>query len=150
MRIRPGQLLPVALVSFALLGAAPAMAQEGASDTPGITMPKPINISRFVPSGEQRTIGFVVALFPDCASRGTTVGRVLKPPAHGAMTFAAGESFSAYAATSRLASCNDKKSPGLNIVYKSEDGYVGEDGADIFLMFPDGSAAEWHYLILVR
>jgi hypothetical protein len=149
MRIRPYQLLLVALLGFP-----PALAQEGAregaTDNPGITMPKPIKLSRFVPSGEERNIGFVVALFPDCSSRGLTVGRVLKPPAHGAMTFAATESFSSYAATNRLASCNDKKSPGLNIIYKSDDGYVGEDGAEIFLMFPDGSAAEWHYLILVR
>jgi hypothetical protein len=149
MRIRPFQLLLVAL-----LGVAPALAQEGAregtTDIPGVTMPKPINLSRFVPSGEARNIGFVVALFPDCTPRGPIVGRVLKPPAHGAMSFAAADSFGSYAAGSRLAACNDKKSPGLNIAYKSEDGYVGEDGAEIFLIFPDGSAAEWHYLILVR
>jgi len=149
MRIRPNRLLLVALLGFS-----PALGQEaareGTTDNPGITMPKPIKVSRFVPSGEERNIGFVVALFPDCTSRGLTVGRVLKPPAHGTMTFAAAGSFSSYAATSRLASCNDKKSPGLEIIYKSDDGYVGEDGAEIFLMFPDGSAAEWHYLILVR
>jgi len=27
---------------------------------------------------------------------------------------------------------------------------LGKDRAEIFLMLPDGSAAEWHYLILVR
>ena len=27
---------------------------------------------------------------------------------------------------------------------------VGEDEAELFLMFPDGSAAEWHYLFLVK
>jgi hypothetical protein len=97
-------------------------------------MPKPLRLNRFVPSGEERNIGFVVALFPDCTSRGMTVGRVLKPPAHGTMTFAAAESFSSYLATSRLASCNDKKLPGLNIVYKSDDGYLGEDGPEIFLV----------------
>ena len=138
------------MLVFALLCAPPSMAQEGAAENPSITMPKPINVSRFVPSGEERTIGFVVALLPDCTSRGPTVGRVIKPPAHGAMSFAPGESFGSYAAGSRLAVCNDKKSPGLNIIYKSEEGYLGEDSADIFLIFPDGSAAEWHYLILVR
>jgi hypothetical protein len=151
MRIRPYRLLMVALLGFP-----PALAQEqegareGATDNPSITMPKPIEISRFVPSGEERKIGFVVALFPDCTSRGPIVGRVLKPPAHGAMTFAAAESFSSYPATNRLASCNDKKSPGLSIIYKPDDAYVGEDGAEIFLIFSDGSAAEWHYVILVR
>jgi hypothetical protein len=149
MRIRPSGLLLLAVLGFS-----PALAQEGTreatTDNPAITMPKPIAISRFVPSGEERNIGFVVALFPDCSSRGLTVGRLVKPPAHGTMTFAAAESFSTYPATSRLASCNERKSPGLNITYKSNDAYVGEDEAEIFLIFPDGSGAEWHYLILVR
>ncbi len=136
------------MLVFALLCAPPSMAQEGAADT--ITMPKPIGISRFIPTGEERTIGFVASLFPDCTSRGPIVARVLKPPAHGAMTFGNATSFPNFNTNSPLASCSSKKVPGLDIDYKSEDGYVGPDGADIFLMFPDGSAVEWHYLILVR
>jgi hypothetical protein len=142
------------LLLAALLGISSAQAQEGTRDAeagkPGIMMPKPTKLSRFVPSSEERIVGFVVALFPDCTSRGMTAGRVLKSPAHGTMTFAAADSFSSHPATSRLAACDEKKLPGLNIIYKSDDGYVGEDLAEIFLMFPDGSAAEWHHLILVR
>jgi hypothetical protein len=136
------------MVFFTFLCGPPSMAQEGAADI--ITMPKPVSISRFIPSGEERTIGFVASLFPDCTSRGRTITRVIKPPAHGVMTFANVDNFSNYNTTSRLASCNDKKSAGLNIVYKSEDGYLGDDGAVIFLLFPDGTAAEWHYVILVK
>jgi hypothetical protein len=132
------------MLLFALLGVPPAMAQEGAAET--ITMPKPLSISRFIPTGEERTIG----LFPDCTSRGPIVARIIKEPAHGAMTFDNANSFPNFNANSPLASCSGKKAAGLGIVYKSEDGYVGPDGADIFMMFPDGSAAEWHYLILVR
>jgi hypothetical protein len=136
------------ILLLAFLCVSPAVAQEGAPET--ITMPKPVSVSRFVPSGEERKIGFVASLFPDCVPRGPIVGRVIKPPAHGTMSFANADSFPNYLATNRLSSCNEKKAPGLHIVYKSDDGYLGEDGADIFLMFPDGSAAEWHYLILVR
>jgi hypothetical protein len=134
------------MLVFGLLCAPPSMAQEGAPET--ITMPKPLSISRFIPTGEERTVGFVASLFPDCTSRGPIVAR--KPPAHGAMTFGNATSFPNYNATSPLSWCNGKKASGLNIDYKSEDGYVGPDGVDIFMMFPDGSAAEWHYLILVR
>ena len=133
---------------FAFLCAPPSMAQEGAADI--ITMPKPVSVSRFIPSGEERTIGFVASLFPDCASRGPTVGRLIRLPVHGAVTLVNADNFPNYNTTSPLASCNGKKASGLNIDYKSEDGYVGPDGVDIFMMFPDGSAAEWHYLILVR
>jgi hypothetical protein len=136
------------MLLFSFLCAPPSVAQEGAAET--ITMPKPVNISRFIPAGEQRTVNFVASLFPDCASRGPVVGRIIKAPAHGALTFVDTDSFPNYLATNRLSSCNDKKSSGLNVVYKAEDGYLGEDGADIFLMFPDGTAAEWHYFIQVK
>jgi hypothetical protein len=108
------------------------------------------HVSRFIPSGEERTMNFVASLFPDCASRGPIVARIIKPPTHDELTFANVESFPNYVAANRLSSCNDKRISGLNVVYKAEDGYLGDDGADIFLMFPDGAAAEWHYFILVR
>jgi hypothetical protein len=136
------------MLLFSFLCAPASVAQEGAAET--IAMPKPINVSRFIPAGEERTMSFVASLFPDCASRGPIVGRIIKAPAHGAVTFANAESFPDYNATNKLWSCNDKRSSGLNVVYKAEDGYLGDDTADIFLMFPDGSAAEWHYFILVK
>ena len=136
------------MLLFSFLCAPPSVAQEGAAEA--ITMPKPVNLSRFVPAGEERTVNFVASLFPDCASRGPIVARVIRPPAHGALTFVDANSFPNYVATNRLSSCNDKKTSGLNVVYKAEDGYLGDDGADIFLMFPDGTAAEWHYFILVK
>jgi hypothetical protein len=54
------------MLVFGLLCAPPSMAQEGAPET--ITMPKPLSISRFIPTGEERTVGFVASLFPDCTS----------------------------------------------------------------------------------
>jgi hypothetical protein len=136
------------LLLFSFLCAAPSVAEEGAAET--VTMPKPISISRFIPTGEERTMSFIASLYPDCASRGPIVGRIMKAPAHGALTFISADSYPNYNATKRLSSCNEKKTSGLDVVYKAEDGYLGDDGADIFLMFPDGTAAEWHYLILVK
>jgi hypothetical protein len=136
------------LLLFSSLCAPPSIADEGAAEA--ISMPKPVAVSRFIPSGEERTMNFVASLLPDCASRGPIVARIIKPPAHGELTFVNVESFPNYVATNRLSSCNDKRTFGLDVVYKAEDGYLGNDGADIFLMFPDGTAAEWHYLILVR
>jgi hypothetical protein len=37
----------------------------------------------------------------------------------------------------------------VNVFYKSEDGYLGPDEMTIFLIFPDGTGAEWHYNIQV-
>jgi hypothetical protein len=108
------------------------------------------NFNRFVPSGEQRMINFYASIWPDCSSRGPVVGRITTPPQHGVLEFAPLDSFLFISATSSLAKCNDKKVPGLGVNYTSEPNYTGEDGADIFIIFPDGSAAESHYTIVVR
>jgi hypothetical protein len=136
------------LLLFSFLCASPSAAQEGATET--IVMPKPVSISRFIPTGERRTLNFVASLFPDCASRGPIVARMMKAPSHGTLSFVDADSYPNYVATNPLSSCNGKRSSGLNIVYKAEDGYRGDDLAEVFLMFPDGTAAEWHYLIMVK
>jgi hypothetical protein len=120
-------------------------ADEGAA----VTMPAPVNISRFIPTGEERRISFVASLFPDCTSRGPIIARVTKAPAHGTVTSVNADSFPNYVATNRLSSCNEKKSPGLDVFYKPEDGYLGADEVTLFLIFPDGTAAEWHYNMMV-
>jgi hypothetical protein len=132
-----------------------------ASSAHGQTLPTPTvqptpsyfnhyDFSRFVPSGEQRMINFYTSIWPDCTSRGPVVGRITTPPQHGALDFTPVDSFPSISPMSPLAKCNEKKIPGLGISYKSEPNYTGEDGADIFLIFPDGSAAESHYTIVVR
>jgi hypothetical protein len=79
------------------------VAQE-APPTPAL--PKPINVTRFIPTGEVRTIGKVVALNPDCSSLGPIVGRVVEKPAHGEVSFEIGDVFLTYAQTSPLSPCN--------------------------------------------
>ena len=79
------------LLLFSFLCAPPSMADEGAAEA--ISMPKPVTVSRFIPSGEERTMNFVASLFPDCGSRGPIVARVIEPPAHGELTFASAECF---------------------------------------------------------
>jgi hypothetical protein len=131
----------------------PAFAQ----DVPPVTPPPPnppepptVNMNRFVPSAEGRTIAFFASLFPDCTSKGPLVGRVTTKPKHGAVALAPTESFPFYGPNSPLATCNSKKVPGLGIIYRSEDDYVGEDHANILLIFPDGTATQLNILFLVR
>jgi len=124
-----------------------AVAQE-APPTPAF--PKPINFTRFVPSGEGRTIGQVTALYADCSSRGPIVGRVIEKPAHGEVTFEPGDIFPAYVQNTPLFACNSKRAPGLMINYRSEQDFIGQDNMKIFLIFPDGSGAQWDYMLIVK
>jgi hypothetical protein len=111
---------------------------------------RPVNLNRFVPTAEERTVAFYTSLFPDCSSKGPIVGRVMTKPDHGTVNFVPMDSFPSYGSASTLAVCNNKKVPGLNINYKSDDGYVGEDNATLLLIFPDGFASQLQILFLVR
>jgi hypothetical protein len=129
------------------LGDQIVVAQE-APPTPAL--PKPTNVTRFVPTSEGRTVGRVTALNPDCSSMGPVVGRVVEKPAHGEVSFEIGDIFPTYAQTSPLSACNSKRTPGLMINYRSEQDFIGQDNMKIFLIFPDGSGAQWDYMLIVK
>jgi hypothetical protein len=124
------------------------VAAQEAPPTPAL--PKPVNVTRFVPSGEARTIGTVTALYPDCSSRGPIVARVVEKPEHGDVSFESGDVFPTYVQTAPLSACNSKRAPGLMINYRSEQDFIGQDGMKIFFIFPDGSGAQWDYMLIVK
>jgi hypothetical protein len=136
------------LAVLALLSAEEVAVAQEAPPTPAL--PKPINVTRFVPSNEGRTIGTVTALNPDCSPRGPIVARVVEKPAHGEVSFENGDVFPTYVQTAPLFVCNSKRTPGLMINYRSEQDFIGQDGMKIFLIFPDGSGAQWDYLLIVK
>ena len=135
------------LVAAILLANIGASAQEAA---PQPALPRTVKLNRFVPSGEPRSINFLTALFPDCSSRGTVVGRIVTAPTNGTLSFEQTTSFPSYPPTSPLAACNNRKVPGVSIVYASKEGYTGEDQARIFMIFPDGSGGEWEITFIVK
>jgi hypothetical protein len=141
------RILTILSIPALCLGSQIVVAQE-APPTPAL--PKPINVTRFVPTGEVRTIGKVTALNPDCSSLGPVVGRVVEKPAHGEVSFEIGDVFPNYAQTSPLSACNSKKTKGLMINYRSEQDFIGQDNMKVFLIFPDGSGAQWDYLLIVK
>ena len=123
------------------------MAQETLTT---LDVPKPVTISRFVPSGEERTIGTATAQYPDCSSRGSIVARVIEKPAHGDVSFENGDIFPNYVPTLPLSACNAKRAPGLMINYRSKKDFTGQDNMKVFLIFPDGSGLQWDYMVIVK
>jgi hypothetical protein len=141
------RIVAVAVVLAWGLGGPAVVAQEG---PPTPALPKPVSVTRFVPTGEERTIGSVVALYPDCSSRGPIVGRLVEKPTHGEVRFEAGDVFPSLVPTSPLVGCNSKRAPGLMINYRSEPDFIGQDDMKVFLIFPDGSGAQWDYMLIVK
>jgi hypothetical protein len=89
-----------------------------------------------------------------CVSFGVSEGSVevktTAEPAHGAIEVVSGHRFPNYAKTNVRFKCNDKKTRGLLINYKSKEGYVGPDAFDILVLYPTGYAREVHYNVNVR
>lgn len=119
--------------------------------TPGNPMPIQVfPLSRVVPRGEARSIAFFAYLYPDCASQGPVVARILEPPRHGTVSFAPTESFPRYAPGSPLTPCNARKVSGLQMTYETEEGFEGIDTTRVLTINPDGTAAEYAVKVWVR
>ncbi|KAB1073132.1 hypothetical protein [Methylobacterium planeticum] len=137
-----------------LCGPAPAGTAEGTAAPAAAPAPEPVPpvfpMTRVVPKGEARMIGFFASLFPDCSTQGPTVVRVLAAPKHGRVDFAAADSFPRYGAGSPLVACNTKRVPGLKMVYEAEEGFEGIDTYRIFVINPDGTGFESEVKVSVR
>ncbi len=138
---------PILAILALFSGDQAAVAQDA---PPPPSLPKPVSVTRFVPSGEARTVGSLAALNPDCSSRGPIVARVIDKPEHGEVGLENGDIFPNYVQNSPLFACNSKRAPGIMINYRSEQDFIGQDSMKIFFIFPDGSGAQWDFIMIVK
>lgn len=127
-----------------------ASAQEPQGPAAGLPSARPASFARFVPTAEERTIGFYTAINPDCTQSDRTVVRIIAPPEHGTASFQNGEMYTSFPRENPRSACNDKRVPGAMVKYKSEEGYTGGDTFRALIIYPDGSATEATYNIVVR
>jgi hypothetical protein len=140
------------LTTTAVLGllVSPAVARDWTKEELSSGLQKH-EMSRYVPSGVERMLGFVYALKLDCSSLGDIVVKKLRDSEHGSIEIVPGESASSYKADSKYVKCNDKAGvPGVRINYKSADDFVGPDNFKVLIMYPTGLAQETLYKIVVR
>jgi len=69
---------------------------------------------------------------------------------YGTLEFVSGERFPNYAKTNVRFKCNEKKTRGVLINYKSAGGYIGSDKFEILVLYPTGYAREVTYNLSVR
>jgi hypothetical protein len=106
--------------------------------------------TRVVPSGTNQRVGFFHALNPDCTSSGEVSVRITKEPERGAVKITPATNFPGYPKESSRVKCNQHKIKGMQVDYKSEAKYIGDDALDLLVFFPAGLAWEIHYDISVR
>lgn len=139
----------IALVQ-ALLVATGISASAQEPQTPATPIARPVSLARFVPTAEERTLGFYTSINPDCTQTDRTVVRIIAPPEHGTASFHNGDMYTSFPRENPRSACNDKRIPGALVKYKSEDGYIGGDTFRALIIYPDGTATEATYNIVVR
>jgi len=124
-------------------------AKEEAWRTEGVQR---VDFTRFVSSGKKFTLDFAYALNPDCSQleSGPIEIKTTTEPTHGTIEIVPGDRFPNYAKTNVRFKCNEKRTRGLLINYKSTGGYVGPDTFEILVLYPTGYAREVHYNVNVR
>jgi hypothetical protein len=111
---------------------------------------KKSEITRHVPSGRSSPLRFLTALNPDCSIVEGYEFKITKQPEHGTVEVVSSEHFTTFAKENPRFKCNEKKTRGLAISYKSADGYKGLDAFEVLELSPNGFAWELRWNINVR
>ena|SRR5215831_13872428 len=106
--------------------------------------------TRVVISGTKGRIGFFTSVNPDCSAKNDVAIRITKQPEHGTIDTTMTTDYANYPKENIRSKCNQHKVRGTQVNYKSEDKYVGNDEADVLVIFGDGFAWEVHFGISVR
>ena len=91
---------------------------------------------RTIASGERQRIDYFYFLNPDCTSAGYATIRIITPAAHGELTTEGGVDYPNFQKENQRYQCNLRKSPVINVSYRSNPGYLGPDSASIKVSYP--------------
>jgi hypothetical protein len=109
------------------------------------------NLTRFVPSGVDRTVEFLYGANPDCSPMdGSIEVRTTREPEHGAVEIVPSDNFPNFARDNIRFKCNEKRIRGVSVKYKSSEGHIGPDEFEVLVLYPGGYGRAVHFNIHVR
>jgi transglutaminase-like putative cysteine protease len=112
--------------------------------------PAPSELTRAAIAGQQIRIGFMYNLEPDCSSNSVASVRIIEQPQHGEAILKEDTGFTSFAKDNPRFECNSKRSDGLAVLYRSQDGFAGQDSVTVEIGYADGRQRSWRYSIEVR
>jgi hypothetical protein len=130
MRSRSGFMVAVTMLA-ALAGCA-GTPQQTVVPTAGTP------IMRGAAAGRRQFMTFVASLNPDCTSAGKTTVSVVSRPEHGDVTLEQMTGFPSFPQGSKLWKCNERRVPGVAIIYQSDGMFMGSDTFVTSQLDPDG------------
>jgi hypothetical protein len=94
-------------------------------------------------------VDFLYSINPDCSSVGVASVRTIEEPKHGKLTIAKGTGFSNFPQDNPRKACNRRRSEGMLMYYRPENGYLGQDSVTVDVIYGDGNSRKRHYAITV-
>jgi hypothetical protein len=107
------------------------------------------HVARGAISGVPQHVGFYYSVNPDCSSDGLVQMQLKSPPTHGSVAFVNADGYTNFSSTSPGHECNNKKSPGVKVVYTSAKDFVGSDEFSVQGVGPHGRYMETDYAVKV-
>ncbi len=136
-----GAVLAVGLVAGACVGhSQPTVRAEAAQVGPPRTTAKNTRIK----------LDFASILNPDCSSPGLPIVTVLEQPKNGKVKIAKSADFTNFAQDNQRWHCNLRKTPGVLIEYVPNRDFSGTDTLMVDAIYPDGTALQNRYDLIVR
>lgn len=100
---------------------------------------------------EQRVrIGFLSNVEPDCSSTPFADVRIVDAPKHGTAAIEAGTGFTNFEKANSRFECNQQRTDGTAVWYRSDAGYAGPDSVTVEISYVDGRQTSLRYSIEVK
>jgi hypothetical protein len=95
-------------------------------------------------------VDFLYSINPDCSSDGVADVRTIEEPKHGRLTIGKGSGFTNFPQDNPRHECNRRRSEGMLVHYRPEEGYLGPDSVTIDIIYTNGNSSKRHYAIAVN
>src|SRR5262245_47803426 len=141
--------ISIATLSLLTLLSTAALSEQPWTDEENRAGIKKQDGTRYVPSGKSIALSFLIALRPDCSINEEYQFELIKEPEHGTVEFTPEWRNTSFSKENVRAKCNEKKSEGHVLSYRSASGYVGTDSFTL-LELAGGWAWETTYHLNVR
>jgi hypothetical protein len=92
---------------------------------------------------------FVAWAHGDCTP-GDVVVKIEVKSKNGVVELTPGEGLPTYKSGDVREACNKKKQRGVNLFYRANSGYTGEDNFSVFVIWPSGGAKQVNYKMIVK
>jgi hypothetical protein len=100
-------------------------------------------------SGKKAKVGTFHFMGKDCKPEGLPVIRLISSPREGIARSVEAKDYPTYPKKNERYVCNTKKAPGMQVLYTSRRGYIGDDAFSYEVIWPSGNYSRYDVTIKV-